>query len=189
MLRFARAPDGTLVFDVKGRIPGRGAWVCSVARCLDKALEPRHGGFAHAFEAPCLVDGPALAAHVRSTLRGDVLARLGLLRRAGSLVLGREEVFRRAESLDVVAVADDLSRSSREEVARALGTRATIRLPAMALVGAAVGGRPVGVLGIADRAMAQSMTRAVDRWSGVEPALVHAASAPAHDDEEEPSGP
>ena len=30
-LRFARSPDGAVGFDVKARLPGRGAWVCATA--------------------------------------------------------------------------------------------------------------------------------------------------------------
>jgi predicted RNA-binding protein YlxR (DUF448 family) len=167
MLRFARATDGVVAFDVAARLPGRGAWVCAGARCLDKAVEPKQGGFARAFDAAVVTGGAALAAQVRAVLRADVLSRLGLLRRAGDLVLGRDEVARRQHELSFVALADDLSDGSRREVDEQLGGRATLRLPAMAEVGAAVGGRPVGVVGARAGGAARALEQALGRWSGV----------------------
>jgi hypothetical protein len=169
MLRFARAADGVIAFDVGGRLPGRGAWVCASARCLDKAVEPRQGGFARAFEAAVVVGGAALAARVRAVLREDVLSRLGLLRRAGDLVLGREEVARRQAALPFIALADDLSAGSRHEVSEMLAGRAASRLPTMAEVGAAVGGRPVGVVAAVDGGATRALVRAIERWNGVDP--------------------
>jgi hypothetical protein len=182
MLRFARASDGAVGFDVAHRLPGRGAWVCATRRCLDKAVEPRHGAFARAFDAPCLVTGAPLADAVRAALLDDVLARLGLLRRAGDLVLGRDEVIRQKDSLVWLAFADDLSAGSRHEVLEGLEGRACARLPAMSAVGAAVGGRPVGVVGARAGGATRALTLAVDRWSGVTPPTSTAGhSAPGPD--------
>ncbi len=169
MLRFARASDGVVAFDVAARLPGRGAWVCASARCLDKAVEPKQGGFARAFDAAVVTGGAALAAQVRAVLRADVLSRLGLLRRAGELVLGRDEVARRQAELPFVALADDLSAGSRHEVGEQLSGRTTSRLPTMAEVGAAVGGRPVGVVAARAGGATRALEQAIARWSGVEP--------------------
>ncbi len=38
--RIVRKADGTVAFDPSGRMPGRGAYVCS-AKCLESALEKR----------------------------------------------------------------------------------------------------------------------------------------------------
>jgi predicted RNA-binding protein YlxR (DUF448 family) len=169
MLRFARGPDGTIGFDIAQRLPGRGAWVCAQARCVDKAVEPKAGFFVRAFDAPCLVGGASLAADVRTLLRRDVLSRLGLLRRAGTLVLGRDEVVRRRDELALCGFADDLSAGSRHEVGEQLDGRAMVRFPPMAEVGAAVGTRPVGVVGVCGGGgAARALARALERWSAVE---------------------
>ena len=46
LLRIARAVDGAIVPDERGRMPGRGAYVHRDAACLDAAL--RRGGLARA---------------------------------------------------------------------------------------------------------------------------------------------
>ena len=38
--RIVRKADGTVAFDASGRMPGRGAYVCS-AKCLENALEKK----------------------------------------------------------------------------------------------------------------------------------------------------
>ncbi len=168
MLRFARGPDGAVGFDLAGALPGRGAWVCAAARCLDKACDAGHGGFARAFDA-AVVLAADLAAEVRDRLRHDVLARLGLLRRQGDLVLGRDDVARQADGLVFLGLADDLSAGSRREVLESLDGRPCARLPPMAAVGAAVGTRPVGVVGARGGGATDALGRAVARWSGAVP--------------------
>ena len=48
MLRLVRRTDGRVDFD--GAADGRGAYVCSDAECLERALKP--GRLAHAFRKP-----------------------------------------------------------------------------------------------------------------------------------------
>src|SRR5688500_442146 len=78
LLRFVRAPDGEVWFDVAADMPGRGAWTCPDPACVDKARE--RGGFARAFEAPVIAPVD-LAARVRMVLENEALKGLGLLRR------------------------------------------------------------------------------------------------------------
>jgi predicted RNA-binding protein YlxR (DUF448 family) len=152
LLRFARSPDGAVGFDVRARLPGRGAWVCATPVCLQAATEPTHGGLARAFDAAVVFDGPGLRREVAEALRGDVRERLGLLRRQGDLILGRDDVVRRLAELGGIGLASDLSENSRHELAeRAVGAT-FVPLPSMAEVSAAVGhDRAVGVVGIPKR--------------------------------------
>ncbi|HEX3179406.1 MAG TPA: YlxR family protein [Methylomirabilota bacterium] len=48
LLRLVRRPDGRVDADAAG--PGRGAYVCADAECLERALKP--GRLAHAFRKP-----------------------------------------------------------------------------------------------------------------------------------------
>lgn len=189
MLRFARGRDGGIGFDVGAVLPGRGAWVCATQACLTKALDPKHGGFARAFDAAVVVDAGLVAAVV-AAVEADVLARLQLLRRQGQLVLGRDEVFRRAGTLRAVALAADLSANSRAEVAEALwststpasstetpasttGTTSTstlpppVTLPPMERLGDALGTRAVGVVGLPMLPASDSLLTALARWHGL----------------------
>ena len=41
LIRVVRAPDGGLSLDVRGKAPGRGAYVCRDVQCLKKAIKSR----------------------------------------------------------------------------------------------------------------------------------------------------
>ena len=41
LLRVVRTPEGTVAVDRTGRMNGRGAYLCSRAECLNKALKTR----------------------------------------------------------------------------------------------------------------------------------------------------
>jgi hypothetical protein len=154
VLRFARAPDGAVGFDVRAALDGRGAWTCAQAVCIQKAVEK--GGFARAFEEPVLADGPGLVAQVRRTLAAEVEAGLGIVRRAGALAAGRDEVARALAEVTVprdrpvaVVLAADLSERTVRDVQGVLQAHeglGVLRGPPMADIGRAIGRKPTGVL-------------------------------------------
>ena len=41
LLRVVRTPEGTVALDFRGKLPGRGAYVCRSAECLEKAVRTR----------------------------------------------------------------------------------------------------------------------------------------------------
>ena len=41
LIRVVRSPEGTVSIDPKGKLPGRGAYVCPDHACLKKALKTR----------------------------------------------------------------------------------------------------------------------------------------------------
>ena len=41
LIRVVRSPEGTISLDVKGKLPGRGAYVCPDPACLAKARKSR----------------------------------------------------------------------------------------------------------------------------------------------------
>ncbi len=40
-MRVVRTPSGEVILDESGRAPGRGAYICRTAECLDKAIAKR----------------------------------------------------------------------------------------------------------------------------------------------------
>ena len=85
LIRFALAPDGAVVPDLKRKLPGRGVWVSQDRKVLGEALQRKL--FARGFGADAKA-GPELADVVGSLLRKDVLASLSLSRRAGLALSG-----------------------------------------------------------------------------------------------------
>lgn len=170
LLRFARAPDGAVGFDVKAVLPGRGAWVCVAGGCLEKAVaskQAKNDVWGRAFDAAVVFDGPALLAQVKGLLLADLLARLGLLRRQGLLITGRDEVVRKKDTLAFVGLATDLSDNSQREMKEALPSTTTLPLPPMEQIADALGTRAVGVVGVVKNGAASGLATSIRRVFGL----------------------
>ena len=89
MVRFVVSPDGEIVPDVDGKLPGRGLWSKASRDIVDEAVA--RGAFAKAARASVRV-APGLADRVETALARRCLATLGFARRAGAAVAGFEKV-------------------------------------------------------------------------------------------------
>lgn len=88
LIRFVVGPDGTVVPDVLGKLPGRGMWVTASRDVLDKAGK---GQFSRSAKGPVQVpDG--LADEVERQLARRVIDLIALARKAGLAVCGFEKV-------------------------------------------------------------------------------------------------
>ncbi|MBQ9299883.1 MAG: YlxR family protein [Clostridia bacterium] len=63
LLRVVRSPEGEISFDLTGRKPGRGAYVCRSAECLSQAIKKKQ--LERAFSA-------AISDAVRDSLMGQI---------------------------------------------------------------------------------------------------------------------
>jgi predicted RNA-binding protein YlxR (DUF448 family) len=89
LVRFVIAPDGTVVPDLKGRLPGRGVWVTATANAID--LAERRKLFARGFQETVNVT-PGLAARTDERMLAGLVGALGLARKAGTIVTGFAKV-------------------------------------------------------------------------------------------------
>src|SRR5258706_11379444 len=89
LLRFVVGPDGTLVPDLAGRLPGRGLWITPERDIM--ALAAAKNLFAKGARERVVVPSDLVDRVVLLLLR-DLLDRLGLARRAGQAVAGFEKV-------------------------------------------------------------------------------------------------
>lgn len=119
LLRFVVGPDGVVVPDIAGRLPGRGLWLTArrdiVAAAIGKRL------FGKAARASVTVPGD-LAERIEGLLRDRCRDLVAMARRAGGAVAGFEKVraaLRSGEAAVVLAAADG-GESGREKV-RGLG--------------------------------------------------------------------
>lgn len=94
LIRFAAAPDGTVVPDVAAKLPGRGLWVEASQVAIGKAVEKKL--FSKAAKTN-LTATPDLAVRVEKALVTRMLGDLGIARRSGALVLGFDNVLRALE--------------------------------------------------------------------------------------------
>lgn len=85
LLRFVRAPDGTVTPDLRARLPGRGVWITCHADLLRRAIDK--GVFARQFKQSVKV-GPGLVEQTAGLLRQDALQMLALSNKAGAITTG-----------------------------------------------------------------------------------------------------
>lgn len=88
LIRFVVAPDGQVVPDILGKLPGRGMWVSATRAAIDKA---GRGQFSRAAKAPVTVPDD-LAETVERLLARHVVDLVALARKAGLAIAGFEKV-------------------------------------------------------------------------------------------------
>ena len=101
LIRFVAAPDGTVVADLKRRLPGRGAHVEMRREAVELAVKRKLLGRALKRD----VKGTeTLAQDVEDALKRSALGFMGLARKAGQLVTGATKVDTAVRSGQAVAV-------------------------------------------------------------------------------------
>ncbi len=106
LIRFVAGPDGSVVPDLKRKLPGRGVWVTAsrdhVQRAVEKTL------FARGLKANAKAD-QALAGQVEALLLETALGALGFARKAGQCVTGSgktESAIRSGKVLSILHASD-----------------------------------------------------------------------------------
>jgi len=118
MIRFVVGPDGMVVPDVEGKLPGRGIWVTADRGLIEKAA--RTGRFkAAGGTAP---DG--LADMTAALVRRKLLSLIGLARRTGDLIAGFDVIDRavaRGEAVALLIEAADGAADGRRKLTGRIG--------------------------------------------------------------------
>lgn len=115
LIRFVRSPDGIVVPDVFGKLPGRGAWVTANRETLESGL--RSDVFSKAFKANSRpMDG--LASEVERQLLQRCLGLLGMAKKSGVAVLGFDQVrdYIRKQAPGLLLEASDGAEDGRNKV-------------------------------------------------------------------------
>jgi predicted RNA-binding protein YlxR (DUF448 family)/ribosomal protein L30E len=123
LLRFVLAPDRTLVPDLQGKLPGRGAYTCVSKACLAAAVQKKQ--FARSFKGEVRCGMPdELVAAVADRMVERIAGYLALANKAGKVASGGESVIDALtrKSPGIVCVATDISPDIGEKVT-ALATR------------------------------------------------------------------
>ncbi|QGY00103.1 RNA-binding protein [Roseovarius faecimaris] len=120
LIRFVVGPDGQVVPDLAGKLPGRGIWVCSTPEALTKAAGK--GLFARAARQPVTVPDD-LAALVEAQLSRRVIDLISLARKGGNAVAGYEKVksWLQMEEARVLIQASDGSERGKSKLSTPYG--------------------------------------------------------------------
>ncbi len=89
LIRFAVSPDGLVVPDILGKLPGRGIWVAADREALETAVKKRL--FARAAKQAVVVP-ETLVADVEVGLAKRLIDGISMARKAGQAVAGFEKV-------------------------------------------------------------------------------------------------
>jgi predicted RNA-binding protein YlxR (DUF448 family) len=111
LIRFVAGPDGEVVPDVAGRLPGRGLWVSADAAVLDRAASK--GYFARAAKAPVKAP-PDLAARTETLLAARLVDLVALARKAGQALAGLEKTKASLVSGEAALLLQAADGSARE---------------------------------------------------------------------------
>jgi len=89
LIRFAQGPDGTVVPDIAGKLPGRGVYVSAEREALETAVRKKL--FARGLKAPVEIpDG--LVDQIDALLARRVTDLISMARKAGDAITGFEKV-------------------------------------------------------------------------------------------------
>lgn len=116
-LRFVQDPEGQLVFDANAKLPGRGAWLTPARGALLTALKKNafSRAFKTAIDQPPSFSADQFADGVEEALQQRALSALGLARKAGALVMGKDAA---RESKDKAIAYLTPSDGSESEIAK-----------------------------------------------------------------------
>jgi predicted RNA-binding protein YlxR (DUF448 family) len=122
LIRFVVGPDGQVVPDLKGKLPGRGAWVSATAEAVGQAVKRR--AFSRAFKAEVRA-APDLAGQIDEALRRDLKQALSLANKAGAVVAGftKVETAIRETGLAALLHAAEAAEDGRRKLGQALRKR------------------------------------------------------------------
>ena len=95
LIRFVRAPDGSIVTDLAGKLPGRGVWIACSHDVVAEAVRKRV--FSRALKEAVEVPGD-LADRVDALLLQRAVSSLSLANKAGEVLTGFSKVERAVEA-------------------------------------------------------------------------------------------
>lgn len=121
LVRFVVDPEGTLVPDIDGRLPGRGYWISADSESIQRAA--MRNMFAKAAKRPVRVPDDVVTRTELGIVQ-RMLAYLGLARRSGGLILGFDQVDKQIRSPEPPPVIIE-ARDGAEDGRRKLQAAAT----------------------------------------------------------------
>jgi uncharacterized protein len=113
MIRFVVAPDGSVVPDLKRRLPGRGIWITATRPALCSALARK--AFARSFKREVQVAGDLVESTER-LLERAALDALAMAHKAGRTILGSAKVEAALDRTERVATLVHGSDAGRDGV-------------------------------------------------------------------------
>jgi uncharacterized protein len=173
LIRLALGPDSQVAPDVRARAPGRGAWIGVGRQALDEANTKGKlkGALARAFKTGTVEIPADLGERIELALRQQVLDRLGLEARGGTLINGSEkvEIAARQGKVHLLIHASDAGEDGNRRLDQAWrvggGDKAGLVFPEnRTILSMALGRENVVHIALTDAAAARRVLHAINRW-------------------------
>ena len=178
MIRFVVAPNGEVVPDIEGNLPGRGIWLSASRDVVNTAVAKRH--FAKAARAKVTVDN-TMADRVEALLTRRCLELLGLARRAGKALAGYDKV--RGELLArrgaLLLEASDGAAGGRGKVRALAPSLPLVEVFGSTELGPALGREAAVHVVVGRGRLADRLLREVSRLVGFRPGRIELTGPPA----------
>jgi len=168
LIRLVASPQGDLVVDLKGRLPGRGGWVHPRQACIEAvSAKPGllHRTLRYAVDASRLGDG------IRKSVHGAVFHGLSLAAAGGGLVIGIDRLSSaiRESRVTEVLIACDAAARTVQALERVLVGEGDDRPPmpipwTREAIGAQTGQGPCAVLGVVPMAATDYLRAQLQRF-------------------------
>ena len=165
LVRCVVGPDGTLVPDIEGKLPGRGLWVGARRDIVE--LAAKKGAFARAAKQQVKVS-PDLADQIERLLVRRCVNLMGLCRRAGLAVAGFVKVEERLTAGRVAALvqASDASADGKAKLARLARSVERVEILTSAELGLALGRENVVHAALSPGGLTSSFLAEAQRLAG-----------------------
>ncbi len=171
LIRFVCSPDSEVLADLKGRLPGRGAYLCNNRRCIEAAVQRKQ--FDRAFRRSCRpIDTSHLIDAVGQELLAHLASLLGMARKSAKFVAGSNAVLDalgRKKQLAVVILAKDISPQIGEKVRRKAEHQdiVTTKLFDKIELGRILGRAERSVVGLPDGKLAEAFLNDLYRYQDI----------------------
>lgn len=165
LVRLVKSPDGLVVIDYKGTLPGKGGYVCPIESCIREAFLRKQ--FSRVFTVVQVEGVDDFLDRLRKLVLDRISSLLSLARKAGKVVDGREAVEKGLERgiINILVLAEDLSPVSlkdlREEcLKKGIGYYTYLSKDEM---GGLIGKGERGALGIVDASFSSLLGKEFER--------------------------
>jgi hypothetical protein len=135
MLRFVVAPDGSVVADLKRRLPGRGVWITATREALRTAIARK--AFARSFKRPVGV-APDVVETTERLIEQAALSALAMAHKAGRVAIGfaKTEAALARDRVAALLHAVEAAPDGVAKLTAALRRRSTETAPAVRVIDA-----------------------------------------------------
>jgi predicted RNA-binding protein YlxR (DUF448 family) len=171
LIRFVCSPEDEILVDLKGRLPGRGAYLCNSRECVAAAVSRQQ--FNRALRCECQ---PAELSELTDRVAGELLKQLanllGMARKSANLVAGSNAVLdalTRKKAMSAIILARDISPQIGDKIRRKAARQniLTTELFDKMELGRILGRAERSVVGLTDGKLAEAFTRNWHRYKDI----------------------